>query len=70
MKELHELVFLVDGKIVRLVRPQMADLSHDLAQFLARFVQLRQTIGFDEDLINGRGTPNVSQKFAWIGMIT
>ena len=40
MKPFHDLVLLVDGKIVRLVWSQMADLAHRLAQFLLGLVQL------------------------------
>ena len=63
MEHVDDLVLLVDGKIVRLVRAQMADVAHGLAQFLPGFVQLRQAAGLHFDLINVGTVPDVRQKF-------
>src|SRR5208282_1547940 len=47
VKPFHDLVLLVDGKIVRLAGPQVADPAHHLLHFVTGLVQVGQRASFD-----------------------
>ena len=61
MKPRDNLVLLVDGEIVGLVRTQMADAAHHLAQFLLRLIKPGNVAGLHLDGHVGPA-PDVPQK--------
>src|SRR5262249_28622867 len=61
MKHFHELILLVDGKVVRLVRWHAADLAHGTPQLLFGLFKLSEVLGFDLDRVI-RPIPNFGRE--------